>query len=621
MGADDPARIRNFILIGHDGVGKTSLAEALLLAAGATKSLGRTDGRHLELRHRARGEEARQLDHLRRSTTSSGRRATSPCRHPGRCDLPARRQQLPARRDDGDPGGVAARRDARRGREGAHLGERARRAAHRLRDRAWTASAPTSSARSATSPRRSSRSRSPVQLPIGAEAGFKGVVDLLSKKAWLAQGDSGQMREAEIPAELADAARSSARAAGRGGRRERRRAARALPRGRRADRGGAAGAACARRSSSGTLLPVLCGSGATRHRRGAAARLRGRGLLPRRPICRRRSATIPRAAPRWRARRRSSEPFAAQSCKTVIDPFAGKLSVFRVVSGQVAGDTHDLQLDAPGRRSASASCSGSRARSRRRSPRRSRATWSRSRSSRTCATGDTLCRREGADLLPAACATSSRRSFALEAEDQGRRGQDHGRRCTACMEEDPALHLERDEQTGHHPRRHRPAARRGDRRAAQAQVRRRGRVLKAPKVPYRETIKGKAEAEGKLKKQTGGHGQFGGRLARGRAAAARRRLRVRRRDRRRRDAAQLHPGGREGRARGAAARHARRLPGRRRPRDAVRRQAPRRRLVRDGVQDRRRDRLQGPPSSRRGRCCSSRSWRSTCRSPTTPWAT
>src|SRR3984893_12039551 len=29
------------------------------------------------------------------------------------------------------------------------------------------------------------------------------------------------------------------------------------------------------------------------------------------------------------------------------------------------------------------------------------------------------------------------------------------------------------------------------------------------KVPYRETISGTAEAEGKYKKQTGGHGQFG----------------------------------------------------------------------------------------------------------------
>src|SRR5262249_41631786 len=34
-------------------------------------------------------------------------------------------------------------------------------------------------------------------------------------------------------------------------------------------------------------------------------------------------------------------------------------------------------------------------------------------------------------------------------------------------------------------------------------------MLKPLKVPYRETIRGKADAEGKHKKQSGGHGQFG----------------------------------------------------------------------------------------------------------------
>src|SRR5262245_43042130 len=44
----------------------------------------------------------------------------------------------------------------------------------------------------------------PVQIPIGAESGFKGVVDLLRGKAFLGQPESGQMREADVPAELAD---------------------------------------------------------------------------------------------------------------------------------------------------------------------------------------------------------------------------------------------------------------------------------------------------------------------------------------------------------------------------------------------------------------------------------
>jgi elongation factor G len=34
-------------------------------------------------------------------------------------------------------------------------------------------------------------------------------------------------------------------------------------------------------------------------------------------------------------------------------------------------------------------------------------------------------------------------------------------------------------------------------------------TLKAPKVPYRETIRGTAEAQGRHKKQSGGHGQYG----------------------------------------------------------------------------------------------------------------
>lgn len=36
-----------------------------------------------------------------------------------------------------------------------------------------------------------------------------------------------------------------------------------------------------------------------------------------------------------------------------------------------------------------------------------------------------------------------------------------------------------------------------------------GAVLEDPIVPYRETIKGKATVEGKHKKQSGGHGQYG----------------------------------------------------------------------------------------------------------------
>ena len=58
--------------------------------------------------------------------------------------------------------------------------------------------------------------------------------------------------------------------------------------------------------------------------------------------------------------------------------------------------------------------------------------------------------------------------------------------------------------------------------------------------------RGTAEAEGKYKKQTGGHGQFGVAWLRVEPQRARRGLRVRRQDRRRRDPPPVHPRGREG---------------------------------------------------------------------------
>src|SRR4030095_3552882 len=45
-----------------------------------------------------------------------------------------------------------------------------------------------------------------LQMPIGAEANFKGVVDLLSMKAFIYEGDSGKFSEAEIPTDLKIAA-------------------------------------------------------------------------------------------------------------------------------------------------------------------------------------------------------------------------------------------------------------------------------------------------------------------------------------------------------------------------------------------------------------------------------
>jgi elongation factor G len=77
------------------------------------------------------------------------------------------------------------------------------------------------------------------------------------------------------------------------------------------------------------------------------------------------------------------------------------------------------------------------------------------------------------------------------------------------MEEDPALRFSRDPQTKEFL-----LAGNGQQHVevVVAKLQKRYNVqltLKPPKVPYRETLRGKADAEGKHKKQSGGHGQFG----------------------------------------------------------------------------------------------------------------
>ena len=86
------------------------------------------------------------------------------------------------------------------------------------------------------------------------------------------------------------------------------------------------------------------------------------------------------------------------------------------------------------------------------------------------------------------------------------------------------------------------------------------------------------------------------------SAAAGHRLPVRERHHGRLDSEGIHQADRPGHPGSAHARHPRRLPDRRRPHRAVRRLVPRRRLVGNGVQDRRLDGVPGRGQEGRSRC-------------------
>jgi elongation factor G len=122
-------------------------------------------------------------------------------------------------------------------------------------------------------------------------------------------------------------------------------------------------------------------------------------------------------------------------------------------------------------------------------------------------TGDSLATKEHPLQLPAITFPEPAIAFAIEAKAKA----DEDKISNALhklIEEDPSLRFERDEETKEF---HLSGAGQLHVEIAVARLKKRYNVeviLHPPKVPYRETITRKAEAHGRHKKQSGGHGQF-----------------------------------------------------------------------------------------------------------------
>ena len=123
-------------------------------------------------------------------------------------------------------------------------------------------------------------------------------------------------------------------------------------------------------------------------------------------------------------------------------------------------------------------------------------------------TGDTLGDKTAPILYPAVKLPEPAITFAIE--PKSRADEDKlGAGLHKLMEEDAMLRFFRDPQTKEFL-----IAGTGQQHIEVAVSRLKNRYrtevnLKAPKVPYRETIRGKADVQGRHKKQTGGHGQYG----------------------------------------------------------------------------------------------------------------
>jgi elongation factor G len=201
-------------------------------------------------------------------------------------------------------------------------------------------------------------------------------------------------------------------------------------------------------------------------------------------------------------------PFRALVFKTIIDRYAGTLSVMRVVSGTLRPETgvRDATVDHKERLSKLMLLRGAEHVD---VPEAGPGDVVAVAKLKAVRTGHALCAEKGGSALPPIAIPQGVISYAISAKSKG----DEDKVFTALgrlVEEDPTLHLGRDPMTGEFL-----LTGRGELhvRITVARLQRMFGVeveLKTPKVPYRETIKKRAEnVEGKLKKQTGGKGMFG----------------------------------------------------------------------------------------------------------------
>ncbi|HWR34927.1 MAG TPA: elongation factor G [Clostridia bacterium] len=347
----------------------------------------------------------------------------------------------------------------------------------------------------------------PVQLPIGSEKSFTGVIDLVKMKAYTYDmGGNGKAKIGEIPANMAEEAKAAHErlveivAEG-----DDKLMEEFFENGTIAEEHIIEGMHNAIREDK--IFPVLFASGLgnmgtdevldfvvdympTAVERGtvAAAAKEGNGEPPTRKIS-------------------DSEPLSMYVFKTVSDPFSGRITFFKIYSGVLKNDatvqnftrnitekfahlgTMQGKQPVPVNE-LHAGDIGAVAKL------------------KETITGDSLGDKGSPIEFPQIKFPEPAITFAIE--PKSRNDEDKlGVGINKLMEEDPMLRFFRDQQTKEFliagtGQQHIEVVVSKLKRRYHTEV-----ILKAPKVPYRETIRGTADVQGRHKKQSGGHGQFG----------------------------------------------------------------------------------------------------------------
>jgi elongation factor G len=495
-------QIRNVAVAGHGGVGKTSLVEAMLFQAGAIDRLGRVDD----------GTTTTDFDpeEVRRRHTINA--SLAPVEWDG--------TKINLLDTPGYPDFVGEVVGALRVCEGVVVVVDARAGVEVQTEYVWARAGERRLPRLIVVNRLDRENASfeqtveslrrrfgpgvvPAQLPIGAEGGLSGVVDLLTMKAHSMK--EGREAAEDVPAALRDTAQAA---------RERLMEAAAesddalvekyLESGALGDdelmRGLVAGV------RAGTIVPVLAAAAV---KMVGVGRVLGAitGLLPspadRGPV----AGRHPRNDAEVLISPTEQGPLAAVVFKTLADPYVGRLSYFRVFGGALASDsqvynaTRDKterigQLYTP------------RGKQQEATPQVGPGDIGAVAKLAETGTGDTLAAKEAPVRLEPIAFPQPVISMAIEPKSKADEDK-MGNALHRLAEEDPTFAVRRDaelKQTVISGMGESHLEIMADR------LRRKFGVdvaLAPPRVPYRETIKGKAQAQGRHVKQSGGRGQYG----------------------------------------------------------------------------------------------------------------
>jgi len=342
-----------------------------------------------------------------------------------------------------------------------------------------------------------------IHLPIGKEENFSGIVDLVTNKAYLFDGDTGGLKETEIPADMADDVETYRESLMESiAETDEDLIERFLEEGELNEAELRAGLKKA--VLDGEVTPVGVSS-ATGNMGTAAILDVVNDYLPSPSEIPARSGVSPANEEEVECAPVADAPFTGFVFKTMADPYAGRLTIFRVFSGTLSGESfynankktserfgnlfliegkEQRQVDSagPGMIVAVAKL-------------------------KETTTGDTLCTQDKQVILDAPEPLLPVITYAVSAK----KGDEEKLFSTLSrmLDEDLSLKMSREQQTGE-------TLVSG---MSQVHLEVVGNVIKRkfgvemelslPKIPYMETIRGSAKAQGRHKKQSGGRGQFG----------------------------------------------------------------------------------------------------------------